>query len=165
MSSVPTAPRWDILGIGCVAVDDLLYVQAYPAPDAKVRVRQRERQCGGLTATALVAAARLGARCAYAGVLGDDELSLFVRATFEREGIDLTWLRTQPAARPIHSTILVDESARSRTVLFDLTGTVGAAVDHPPAEVITTAKVLYVDHYGTEGMTRAAGLARAAGAP
>ena len=39
MSSIPAAPRWDILGIGCVAVDDLLYVEAYPAPDAKVRIR------------------------------------------------------------------------------------------------------------------------------
>src|SRR5207244_11900308 len=42
MSSIPTAPRWDILGIGCVAVDDLLYVEAYPAPDAKMHSRFAE---------------------------------------------------------------------------------------------------------------------------
>jgi ribokinase len=155
----------DVLGLGCVAVDDLLYLPGFPRPEEKVRIRTRQRQCGGLSATALVAAARLGARCAYAGVLGDNELSLFVRDTFTREGIDITWLRTQPGARPIHSTILVDESARNRTVLFDLTGTVGAAVDHPPGEIITSARVLYVDHYGIEGMTRAARLARAAGIP
>ena len=44
---------WDVLGLGCVAVDDLLRVPSYPAPDSKVRVSHRERQCGGLTATAL----------------------------------------------------------------------------------------------------------------
>ncbi len=153
-------PDLDILGLGCVAVDDLLYLPAFPQPEQKVRIRMRQRQCGGLTATALVAAARLGARCAYAGVLGDNELSSFVRATFQREAVDLTWLLTRPDARPIHSTILVDESARNRTVLFDLTGTVGAAIDHPPEEVIRSAKVLYVDHYGIEGMTRAATIAR-----
>lgn len=158
-------PSLDVLGLGCVAVDDLLYLPAFPQPEEKVRLRGRQRQCGGLTATALVAAARLGARCAYAGVLGDDELSAFVRATFEREGIDLAHLRLRPDARPIHSTILVDESARTRTVLFDLTGTVGAAVDHPAEDVLASAKVLYVDHYGIEGMTRAAGIARARGVP
>lgn len=53
--------QWDVLGLGCAAVDDLLYVASFPVPDSKTRVLRAERQCGGLTATALVAAARLGA--------------------------------------------------------------------------------------------------------
>jgi sugar/nucleoside kinase (ribokinase family) len=155
----------DVLGLGCVAVDDLLYVPDYPAAEAKVRVRHRERQCGGLTATALVAAARLGARCAFAGALGADEDSRFVIDCFRREGIDVTHLRHRPDARPIHSTVIVGEGRHTRTVFFDLAGSVGAEPDHPPAEVIRAARVLYVDHYGIEGMTRAAGIARAAGIP
>ncbi len=67
--------------------------------------------------------------------------------------------------RPIHSTIIVDESQHTRTVLFDLAGTLGADLTHPPEGVIKTSKVLYVDHYGIEGMTRAAQVARAAGIP
>ena len=67
--------RFDVLGIGVTAVDDLLYVDRYPPPDAKITVLRSERQCGGLAATALVAASRLGAKCAYAGVL-DDALGL-----------------------------------------------------------------------------------------
>ncbi len=63
--------RFDILGLGCTAVDDLIYVESYPAADSKVRIRRRERQGGGLTGTALVAAARMGARCQYAGGLGE----------------------------------------------------------------------------------------------
>ena len=38
----------DILGVGCVAVDDLLYVADYPAADGKTQVLGRERHCGGL---------------------------------------------------------------------------------------------------------------------
>ena len=68
---------FDILGLGAVAIDELLYIDGYPEADAKVRVQRRERQCGGLTATALVAAARLGASCVYAGTLGVGELSHF----------------------------------------------------------------------------------------
>ena len=55
---VPAMGVVDILGLGGVAVDDLLYVDGYPPADSKTPVARRERQCGGLTATALVAAAR-----------------------------------------------------------------------------------------------------------
>ena len=55
---VNAVPWWDVLGLGIAAVDDLLYVDAYPRPDSKVAVRARQRQGGGLTATALVAAAQ-----------------------------------------------------------------------------------------------------------
>ena len=121
------SPRWDVLGLGCVAVDDLLYLPAFPSPETKVRVSRRERQCGGLTGTALVAAARMGARCAFAGVLGDDADSRFVLDTFGREGVDVGSLVRRPGARPIHSTILIDQSAHTRTILFDLAGSVGAS--------------------------------------
>ncbi len=153
----------DVLGLGCVAVDDLLYVAEYPAPDAKVQVRHRERQCGGLTATALVAAARLGARCAFAGVLGEDEDSRFVIDTFHREGVDTQHLVCRPEARPIRSTIIVEEGKQTRTIFYDLAGATGADPQLPAAEVIRAARVLFVDHYGIEGMVRAARLAREAG--
>jgi sugar/nucleoside kinase (ribokinase family) len=154
----------DILGLGCVAVDDLLYLAHFPESDTKVRILGRERQCGGLTANALVAAARLGARCAYAGTLGDDEDSRFVRDALARAGVDLAHLRPAADARPIRSTILVEEARQTRTILYDLAGSVGAAADWPPEEVVRDSRVVFVDHYGVEGMTRAARLARAAGA-
>jgi sulfofructose kinase len=153
----------DVLGLGCSAVDDLLYLPAFPAPEIKLRVSRRERQCGGLTATALVAASRLGAKAAYAGILGDDPDSRFVLESLERENVDTQYVCRRPEARPIHSTILVDETRLTRTILFDLAGSTGADPNWPPDEVIRATKVLYVDHYGIEGMTRAARIARAAG--
>src|SRR5262245_61850781 len=97
-------PRWDVLGLGCVAVDDLLLAPNYPTPDSKVRLLGRQRSSGGLTATALIAAARLGARAAFAGVLGDDDDSRFVLDSFQREGVDVSCAVRRPDARPIHST-------------------------------------------------------------
>ncbi len=158
------AAPFDILGLGCVAVDDLLYVAAYPPADAKVPVRRRERQCGGLTATALVAAARLGARCAYAGTLGDDELSQFVRGRLRHEGVEVAHARHRPDARPIHSTIVVDEGRQTRNIFYDLEGVYGAEPGWPDPGVIRSARVLYVDHFGCEGMAWAARIARGAGA-
>ena len=155
----------DVLGLGCVAVDDLLYVESFPPPDTKTRIRRRSRYCGGLTATALVAAARLGARCAYAGALGDDELSRFVLETFAREGIDTAARVFHPEARPVASMIVVDEQTGTRNIFFDLNGSQGAADDAPSAEVVCACRVLLVDHFGVPGMVRAARLARAAGIP
>jgi sugar/nucleoside kinase (ribokinase family) len=155
---------WDIVGLGCVAVDDLLYLDSFPVPDTKVRIRGRQRQCGGLTGNALVAAARLGARCAYAGTLGDDETSRFVLDNFHREGIDTSTVRIQPGSSPIRSTVLVDKARHTRTVLADLTGAVPTSPDWPPESVLRATRVLYVDHYGLEGVLRAARIARGAGA-
>ncbi len=162
----PTSRKpFDVLGLGCTAVDDILYVPEYPPADGKVEVRLRERHCGGLCATALVAAARLGARCAYAGTLGDDEGSQFVRATLAREGIDLTHLNSSTAAGPIRSTIVVDETRRTRNIFFDIAGGWGAHPQRPSREVILSSRVLMVDRYGLPGMIRAATIARAGGIP
>jgi len=155
----------DVLGLGCVAVDDLFFVDRYPAPDEKVMVRERYRQCGGLTATALVTAARLGASCAYAGMLGENELSAFVRNTLEKEGIDTSRVVPVKEAAPIHAIVIVDIKARTRTIINCPPPVTGAHPELPPAEVIEHTKVLLVDHWGAAGMLRAAGVAKAAGIP
>jgi sulfofructose kinase len=111
----------------------------------------------------LVAAARLGARCAFAGTLGDNEASRFVIESLERAGIDLAPLRRLDAVRPIRSTILVERAGPTRTVLFDLSDTLPAGTDWPPDEILHQARILFVDQYGIEGMLRATRIARAQG--
>ena len=106
--------RWDVLGFGAVAVDDLIYVDGYPAPNSKMPVRATERAGGGLAGTALVAASRLGPRAVYCGVLGSDELSRFTIEEFRREGVDCAPLLYRAEARPIHSIVIVDRCAGQR---------------------------------------------------
>ncbi len=152
--------RFDILGLGCCTVDDFVYLAAFPTPDTKHRVLERQRDGGGLTASALVAAARLGARCAYAAQLGYDELSQFVARNLQRENVDLSHIVWSEAAQPIHSTILVDTSSHTRTILWSKNGETGAHDTLPPAEIIRNCRVLFVDHYGINGAIRAAKIAR-----
>jgi sulfofructose kinase len=155
----------DVLGLGVVAVDDLIFVPSYPPADAKIPVSRRERHCGGLTATALVAAARLGCQCSYAGVLGNDELSKFAIERMSQEGISFSHLICRDAARPISATVVVDEGQKTRNIFFDLHGFVGADDTLPEAEVIRSARVLFVDYLSPKGMLRAARIAREAGIP
>jgi sugar/nucleoside kinase (ribokinase family) len=159
--------RYDVIGLGCTAVDEILYVPAYPAADDKVEVRQRERHCGGLCATALVAAARLGGRCAYAGTLGTDadEASAFVARSLLAEGIDLGQCVRRSDARPVQSVIVVDETRRTRTILYHTARAFGAHPTRPGRSFLQSGRVLLVDRFGVPGMIRAARLARAAGIP
>ncbi|MGO8753043.1 MAG: PfkB family carbohydrate kinase [Thermoguttaceae bacterium] len=157
--------RFDILGLGFTAVDDLIYVESYPVADSKVRIRRRDRQGGGLTGTALVAAARMGARCQYAGGLGSDELSRFVERRLQEEGIGLEYLDRREDVRQLHSMIVVDETRQTRTIFCDANGAAQARPDWPPDDVIRAARVLFVDQCGIEGMIRAARVAGAAGIP
>ncbi len=157
--------RYDVLGFGAIAVDDLLYVDGYPPADNKVRVVYRERQCGGLTGTALVAAARLGARCGYAGTLGEDPLSDEAAGSLRREGIDLQLCVRRPEARPAHSTIIVDRAHTTRTVFSSLGGALGPDPELPEPSRIRAATVLLVDHHGLRGTLRVVRIARRHGIP
>lgn len=165
LNAAAAGHSFDILGFGAVAVDDLLYVKDYPAADTKMQVLRHERHCGGLTATALVAAARLGAHCAYAGVLGTDELSEFAVQCMNSEHINTSHLIRRTEARPVQSTIIVDETRLTRNIFYNLNGAMGADALLPDANVIRAAKVIYIDHIGMEGMLRAAKIAHEADIP
>jgi sulfofructose kinase len=155
----------DILGLGAVAVDDLLYLAEFPVPDRKVHVLRRERHAGGRAGTALVAAARMGRRCAYAGVLGDDELSRFAVDAFAAEGVDTAAVVRRGGAGPFHSTILVVPKDLTRTILTDASAVVGVDPSGPGDELVRSARVLLVDHLGLDGTLHAARTARAAHLP
>lgn len=121
---------------------------------------QSSRSCGGLTGTALVAASRLGARCAYAGTLGDDALSKYCMRQFRREGVSLHGLRNYSGISPIYSTIVVGEVDATRNIFYNLTCFEAAPQDWPSERVLDGLRVLFVDNFHIAAQTRLATLAR-----
>jgi sulfofructose kinase len=158
-------PGIEVLGLGAVAVDDLYYLDGFPRPDEKVLVVSNERQAGGLTGTALVAAARLGCRAAYAGTLGEDELSRYILDGLRAEGVSTEWVVHRRGSRPYRSVVIVDRKTKSRTLLSCTDGVLGADPHLPEESLILASKVLFVDHTGAVGMLRAARIARRGGIP
>jgi sugar/nucleoside kinase (ribokinase family) len=75
-----------------------------------------EQHLGGLTGRALEAAAKLGARCAYAGRLGTDEDSRVVAASLAAAGINTTHAVIDPAHGVVHSTIIASVGGATRNV-------------------------------------------------
>ena len=157
--------RWDVLGMGCAAVDDALFVERFPAGDTKIPVRRRERRCGGLTAAALLTAARMGGSCAYAGTLGRDELSAFVIDELDRAGVDVANVLSVDDTGPVHAVVVIGEQDHTRTIFHYRSGQPGAHDSHPPPALIESARVLFVDTWGLAGQLRAARIAHNAGIP
>jgi sulfofructose kinase len=157
--------RWDVLGCGAVAVDDLLYVERFPEPDTKVPIRAEQRQGGGLAATAMVAASRLGATAAYLAILDDDELSRFSIQELEREGVDCSPVLFRKGARPYHSRVVVDLASGGRTIIYSAAGVTFAEANDFSEELIGSCRVLFLDQCAQAAVPRATDFARARGIP
>ncbi len=151
--------QWDILGIGAVAVDDLIYMENYPQPDSKTRVLSRRREGGGLTATALVCAARLGAKTAYYGILGDDELSIYTIKELEKAGVDCSRILYNNKAQPFQAIIMVVSNTGQRTVLSYPHEVVAVQPDDVSAELISSCRMLFIDHTVVQAGLKAVELA------
>jgi sulfofructose kinase len=160
-----TSSAIEILGLGAVAIDELLYVESFPKPDQKTRVIKRTRSWGGLTATALVAASRLGVKCGYAGPLADDSLSHMAKERFQSEGVDLSYSFASKVASPIHSTIIIDVARGWRNVFYFTGQNEPLPADWPPAAAFDSVKAIMVDNFNMEAQIRAARMARQRGVP
>jgi len=154
---------WDVLGLGAVAVDDMVYVDGYPLPNTKVPIINERREGGGLAGTALVTVARLGGVAAYLGVLGNDVLSRFAIAELERAGVDCSGVERRPDARPIHSVIIVDRRTGQRTLFYSMAGVSNPDVADITPELIGACRVLLVDSTVAIPALHAVDLARRTG--
>lgn len=98
-----------VLGVGHVALDHLFSVAALPTRAVKTPAFRHHAMVGGMTASACVAAARLGAAARIVSPVGDDEETVAVFAAhFEREGVDARGLVRVPGATSSISAIVVD---------------------------------------------------------
>ena len=141
------AKRPNLIGFGSVAVDDLLFLPFFPEPDSKLQVEKHLRLGGGLAGTALVAAARLGAISAYFGVFGHNDLSDFTLDAFQAEGVQTHLCLREADAKPLHSTILVDQSSGRRTILFSVDGFRSPPEGEISAEVFDECQMIFIDTF------------------
>jgi sulfofructose kinase len=158
---------WDVVGIGANSVDFVHLLPGYPQPFgsfAKMKIERQEILCGGQTATAMCACARLGLRARYAGVTGTDENGRRVRTELARRGIDLTDVIIRDAQNQF-AVILVDETNGDRIVLWDRDERLLMRDRDIPVDAITAARVLHVDDVDQAAAIRAAAVAREANVP
>jgi sulfofructose kinase len=160
-----TGRDFDIIGFGTLAVDNFLYVDKYPPADGKQLILRERRGFGGLTATAMAAAARLGSNCAFAAVLGRDRLSSECLRGIRDAGIRDNLILRERGAGPVRSTIVVEEKHGTRTIFFIRGGHRAYPAEKITVQLLRRAKVLFIDQTGIDTMIELAGLAAELGIP
>ena len=158
--------KFDVIGLGGCAVDMLSAVRHFPKPDTKTKMEKYVQQGGGTAANTLITVARLGAKAAYMGKLGEDELSRFVISEFIREGVDTSNVTIEEGAGPYIAFIIVDQSSGERTILWTDEMVKGLGKDELSEEAIASSRVLYLDDWKSctlEAALRAAEMAKGAG--
>ena len=155
--------KWDVLGIGTITVDNLLFVDQFPRADSKLQVQRTERHGGGLVATALVTTARLGVQSAFAGIMGYDSDSQWAENDLQAEGVDISTIKHRDDARIITAYIIVDEVNSSRTILFRKDSIPTTRDDYPSPETLQSAEILLIDDVISPNIVQIAREARSVG--
>ncbi|MCX7027394.1 MAG: PfkB family carbohydrate kinase [Spirochaetes bacterium] len=159
----PAALEPEIVGIGASLYDVVLDAPEYPREDSKLRVDSQSFHCGGPAATGLVAAAKLGARTAFAGVFSDDAYSKAMLDDFARYGVDTSASVLKPGL-VAGSAIVVNSRKTSSRTIFWTRGTVPSlSPEEVPHDLIAGARMLYLDGNHIDAAERACKVAAAAG--
>ena len=99
----------DVVGLGQCCLDHIGTIEKFPPVDSKCETDSITIQGGGPVATALVALARWKLNCTLLGVTGDDQFSYEIRASLEKEGIDISGLITRPRSKSQVAFIVVEK--------------------------------------------------------
>jgi sugar/nucleoside kinase (ribokinase family) len=156
--------KYDVLGAGIAAVDDLISVAEYPPVDCKVPVRGSTRQGGGPACTAIAASGSLGGRAAYVARFGDDELSKYIESALASRGVDTSHIVRDSSGGPYHSIIVVDGTGH-RNVFYDPTLYKAVTVEDLADQLIQSARIFLLDHLTEPPLTPLAKKVRRLGIP
>lgn len=108
-----------ILGLGGVTTDQIGLVDHIPGADEVIRLQGYRVEQGGMAATALVAAARLGAQAEFLGAVGDDANGSHALERFAAQGVATPRVRVLAGAISAFSFILVDSRSGKRTIIHE----------------------------------------------
>ena len=154
---------FDVVGIGCCAVDYFAVAPHYPESDSKVEMTEFAKQGGGLVGTALVTASRLGARARYIGHVGDDELCQFMISGLQKDGVDTSRVVVKPGGATFFAFCAVDASTGERTIYWTGRGVPSLTASQIRREDIVSAKFLHVDGFDMDAALTACAWAKEAG--
>ena len=85
------------MGLGALNLDHL-YAVPHLVQDGGVEVLRSSAQPGGSAANTACGLAKLGLRCGFVGVVGDDDAGRALLASFEEAGVDTGGIRVEPGA-------------------------------------------------------------------
>lgn len=107
----------DVLCIGHAAYDMSMFVDGYPIENSKCESEWLLEVGGGPAANAAYLLGKWGARCAFAGLVGDDRYGQRIAGELRSVGTDVALLELKPGHVTPVSMILVNQQTGSRTIV------------------------------------------------
>jgi ribokinase len=154
---------FQVFGLGQCCLDYIGKVDSYPPPDVKCEFTDMVIQGGGPVATALVALAKWGVSCTFAGVIGDDQFGDIIKATLEDENVDTTGLVVRQGSESQFAFILAEPGVGRRTIFWRRPTGPAPSPDELDYSTIRKVKILHTDGLFTEASLAAAKAASEAG--
>lgn len=134
-----------IVGIGANVCDTLITIPHYPSEDTKLRASSVIQSGGGPCATGLVAAAKLGAECAYIGTLTDDSAGMFLKDDLKKYGVSTELVTILRGYTSFSSYVLLSDDSASRTCVFHKGDIPEWSLNDNQKEAVKSAELLMID--------------------
>ena len=154
---MPQPTTGTLLFVGCATLDSIALVQDYPAADSRTVATDFATAGGGPAATAAVAAARAGARTAFAGVLGTDEEGDRIIHGLEAEGVDTSAVIRDAGVKTGASVIVVSRATESRAIVTRPVPPVSFPAGSRFSELLQSAAWVHTDHLGWNAVANPSG--------
>ncbi|MCU0500351.1 MAG: carbohydrate kinase family protein [Anaerolineae bacterium] len=153
-----------IVGLGQATLDVLLRLRDLPTWETYTRLQGFGLEGGGPAATALVAAAKLGARVGFVGTAGNDAAAESKLRSMRACGVDLSRLVVRAAPEGQVTGVFVHSETGERTFAL-MTGPEEhlLRVDELDRDYIESADYLHLDGFHAQAALQAARWMRAAG--
>ncbi len=156
-------PLFQVFGLGQCSLDYVGKVDDYPPSDVKCEFSDMVIQGGGPVATALVALARWGVSCAFAGVLGDDQFGAVIRESLDTEGVDTRGLLVRKGFDSQFAFVVAEPRLARRTIFWRRPTGAPPSPDEIDYDNIRACRVLHTDGLFAEAALAACRAAREAG--
>lgn len=152
----------EIVGVGACVYDTLIVADSFPAEDTKLIAKGVMQSGGGPCGTGLVAAAKLGGKCGYIGVLSEDGGGKFLLNDFEKYNVDTSNIKIDKG-HSFSSYVLLNDANSTRTCIVYRGDLPSLCLNEKQKNAIKDAKILMVDGNELSAAIEAAKVAKKSG--
>lgn len=145
MEFFQSAKEYDLVGLGVSTLDLLTIVAEFPSEDSVQKAVEAKTQGGGPVATALTAAAQLGAKVAMLDSLGDDFIGQSILEEFNRYGVETNHLQITPGTTSSIASVWIRQRDGKRAIAYRPGNAPELIQADLSPEVIQNAKILHLN--------------------
>ena len=160
---IPCNKPLDVVGVGINVIDYLFRIPHFPEPNTKMDALGATIQGGGLTATAMVACARLGLSTRYIGKFGGNEIGRLARDELAAEGLDLAGSVIADGVPNRFCVVLVEEGSGHRTIVRQRDPRIWLRPEDLVRDMVCAGRTLHLDGHEGDAALQAARWAKDAG--